>query len=275
MILSLITNNLNLIAMSKQNGIDRIMIDLEFLGKKERQSGFDLFQSEHNISDIKTIKKEYPHIELFVRINQINENTKKEIDEILTYGVDYIMLPFFKTIEEVKYFLEIINNRCKTSLLLETKESLEILDEILKIDSIDEYHIGLNDLSLSFGNKNIFETLKNKTIEQAICKLKFTQKNYGFGGVGSVNKKDLLINPVLFLYEQLRTGCNIAWLGRSFRNDINDSKTLKKEVGDLKNKISEYQNFSPEKKNELMFMFYKQLELNEEKLNNSQKNYRI
>lgn len=30
MILSLITNNLNLIAMSKQNGIDRIMIDFLF-----------------------------------------------------------------------------------------------------------------------------------------------------------------------------------------------------------------------------------------------------
>ena len=151
MILSLLTNKKSLIKHSIECGVDRIMIDLEFIGKKERQSGKNLFQSTHKLSDIKKINND---ITLIVRVNSINPKSKKEIDEVIDFGANIIMLPFFKTLDEVNQFIKYVNGRAKISLLIETKESLYLINELVKINEIDEFHIGLNDLCLSFNKKN-------------------------------------------------------------------------------------------------------------------------
>ncbi len=42
--------------MQKKNGVDRIWIDLETLGKEERQKGMNTVKSKHSIEDIKKNK---------------------------------------------------------------------------------------------------------------------------------------------------------------------------------------------------------------------------
>ena len=235
--LSLITNNLELATYA--NGlVDRLMIDLEYLGKKERQTGKDLFQSEHRIEDISILKPILSHMELMVRVNSIHDNTANEIDEVIQRGADIVMLPFFKTTQEVEYFIKCVGKRVKTSLLIETKEAVSILSELITYKEIDEYHIGLNDLSISLGNNTIFDAVLDGTIENCIELLKTTNKPYGFGGVGSLSNKGLTINPLLCLSEQIRLGCSIGWLGRSFRNLITDKDTLAKEIGLLRDAVS-------------------------------------
>lgn len=61
-------------------------------------------------------------------------------------------------------------------LLLETPEAVEIIDEILQLKGIDYIHIGLNDLSLGYGMKFMFQLLADGTVER-LC-TKFREKVY-------------------------------------------------------------------------------------------------
>ena len=98
------------------------------------------------------------------------------------------MLPFFKTLNEVAQFLTYVNGRVKTMLLLETPEAVEIIDEILQLKGIDYIHIGLNDLSLGYGMKFMFQLLADGTVERLCTKFREKGIPYGFGGIASLGK---------------------------------------------------------------------------------------
>ncbi len=211
-----ITNNTEVAKIADKNGVDRIFVDLEVMGKKERQGGLDTVQSKHTLEDIKKIKKCINKSQLLVRSNPIYHNSKEEINTIVNNGADVIMLPFFKTIEEVEYFISLVNGRCKTMLLVETAEAVESIDEILNIQGIDEVHIGLNDLHLAYKMKFMFELLADGTVE-SLCK-KFENKNipYGFGGIAGLGEGALPAERII--QEHYRLGSTRAILSRSFCN---------------------------------------------------------
>lgn len=50
--------------------------------------------------------------------------------------------------------------------LLETPEAVKIVDDIIKLDGLDEIFVGLNDLSLGYGKKFMFELLCDGTVEK-------------------------------------------------------------------------------------------------------------
>ena len=149
-----ITNRPAVALLAERYGVNRIWVDLETLGKEERQPG-NTVKSHHSISDIARIKPLLSHSQMLVRINPWNEASLDEIDAVIEAGADIIMLPYWRTLEEVKSFLVAVNGRAKTTLLLETKEAVEILDEVLELE-FDEIHIGLNDLHLSYGMTFMF-----------------------------------------------------------------------------------------------------------------------
>ena len=70
----IIENDLELIKKYDSIGVDRIFIDLEILGKKERQGHLDTVISNHSIEDIKNIKPYLKNSKLLVRINPLNLN---------------------------------------------------------------------------------------------------------------------------------------------------------------------------------------------------------
>jgi hypothetical protein len=72
----IIENDLELIKKYDSIGVDRIFIDLEIIGKKERQGHLDTVISNHSIQDIKKIKSNLKNSKLLVRINPINENSE-------------------------------------------------------------------------------------------------------------------------------------------------------------------------------------------------------
>ena len=141
-----ITNNPEIALIAEKAGVNRIWIDLETLGKEERQKGMNTVKSQHSIQDILTIKPLLTNAKMQVRINPWNINSKREINQVVEAGAEYIMLPMWKTASEVKQFISTVNGRAKTILLLETKEAENCLDEVLNISGVDEIHIGLNDL---------------------------------------------------------------------------------------------------------------------------------
>ena len=83
--------------------------------------------------------------EMLVRVNPWNSASVNEIEAVISAGADRIMLPMWKTADEVNVFLNTVNSRVHTTLLLETKEAVEIIDEILDAPLLDEIYIGLND----------------------------------------------------------------------------------------------------------------------------------
>ena len=166
-----ITNNPEVALIAEHAGVDRIFVDLEYIGKADRQGGMDTVQSDHTLQDVKRISQVLSKADLLVRVNPIHEATeeycssKEEIETAITNGADIIMLPFFKTVEEVEFFINQVAGRCRTMLLLETPEAVECLDGILALKGIDEIHIGINDLSLGYKRKFMFELLADGTVE--------------------------------------------------------------------------------------------------------------
>ena len=222
-----ITNNPKIAVVAENAGVDRIFIDMEYIGKDIRQGGMDTVKSHHTIDDIAAVRQVIKKSELLVRVNPIHDKTdlytssEEEITKSIENGADIIMLPYFKTVDEVKRFIGIVNGRCKTMLLVETPEAVEIIDDILEIDGIDECHIGLNDLSLGYGMKFMFELLADGTVERLCEKFRKKGLSYGFGGIASLGHGLLPAENVII--EHYRLGSSMAILSRSFC-DVNKLK---------------------------------------------------
>ena len=214
-----ITNSVEVAQIAQKAGVDRIWIDLEYIGKDERQAGMDTVKSRHAIEDIRKLRPHIHKSELMVRVNPMHEGSEEEINDVIEAGAELIMLPMFKTAKEVKRFLEIVNNRVKTILLVETKEAVENIQEIIKLDGIDEVHIGLNDLHLSYGRKFMFELLADGTVEKILIEIKKYGYRYGFGGIARIGYG--LLPAELILREHYRLNSEMAILSRSFCNANN------------------------------------------------------
>ena len=160
-----ITNQPEVAKIAVSCGVQRIFIDMEVVGKAKRQGGMDTVQCSHTVRDVVNMRRELPDATILVRCNPIHENvkgflnSKEEIDAIVCAGADIIMLPYFKTKEEVETFVSLVGGRAKTMILIETVDAVNNIDEILNVDGVDEYFIGLNDLSLGMGKNFMFEIL--------------------------------------------------------------------------------------------------------------------
>ena len=210
-----ITNEPDIAGIIEQAGIDRIFIDLETIGKEERQHHMDTVKSFHRTEDIGKVKFVLRQAELLVRVNKIYPDSEQEIDEVIRQGADIVMLPYFKTLEEVQTFLNCVGGRAKTNLLLETPEAVELLDDILDLEGIDEIHIGLNDLHLGYHRKFLFELLADGTVEEICARIrKKGGIRYGFGGIAAPGHGDLPAERIL--REHCRLGSSMVIVSRSF-----------------------------------------------------------
>lgn len=229
-----ITNNPQIAIIAESCGVERIFIDMEYIGKEERQAGLNTVKSHHTIDDIKKIRSVISSSELLVRINPIHGQTqdycssKDEIDSAIDVGADILMLPMIKNTKQVEQFIQFVDGRAKTMLLLETAESNENIDEFLRVDGIDEAHIGLNDMHLAYHKNFMFELLTDGTVERLCTKLKTKGIPYGFGGIARLGYGMLPAEKVIM--EHYRLGSTKAILSRSFCNvaEMADMEELKK-----------------------------------------------
>ncbi|PKC51963.1 hypothetical protein RhiirA1_482577, partial [Rhizophagus irregularis] len=156
---------------------------LEYIGKRERQGHLDTVISNHRITDITKIKKVLTKAQLLVRINPINSGSRAEIERVLADGADIIMLPFFKTTEEVQTFIDYVNGRAKVCLLLETS---------LSVDNLTKYG----------------------TVEAICSKINKKRIPYGFGGIARIGHGALPAEYIIT--EHYRLNSTMTILSRSF-----------------------------------------------------------
>ena len=217
-----ITNRPDVAQIAQQNGVDRIFVDMEYIGKAERQGNMDSVKNRHTVGDVRALREVLTISELLVRVNPVHDtteeygSTEEEIDAVIEAGADVIMLPFFKTLDEVRRFYRAVRHRTKTILLLETKEAVNILPAILELPDLDEVHIGLNDLSISYGKKFMFELLTDGTVERICNLMRLKGVFYGFGGIASLGRGQ--VPAEMIIKEHYRLGSHMAILSRSFCN---------------------------------------------------------
>lgn len=231
--LLIIENNLDKIIQYQDIGIDIIFLDLEIIGKIERQGHLNtVISKHHNIEDVKLIRNVIKNSKLLVRCNPIHKNSYDEINRIIDYGAQEIMLPYFKTIREVETFLEIVNNRVDVNLLFETPQSIFRLENILKLGQINNIHIGLNDLHLGLGLNFMFEILASDIFSTIINTINKSGIPYGIGGIASLNKGD--VRGELVLAEYYRLGANRTIISRSLVNSCKNISELEVEIKSIR-----------------------------------------
>ena len=258
-----ITNNPDIACIAEEAGVNRIFIDMEYIGKSIRQGGMDTVQSHHTVEDVRRIRKVVSKAQVMVRINPIHKSSteygssKEEIDAVIEAGADLVMLPYFTSVREVEDFVMLVDGRAKAFPLLESAKALELVDKILEVPGIDEIYIGINDLSLDLKKKFMFELLTDGTVEELCHSFKKRGIPYGFGGIGRIGKGVLPAENII--REHYRLGSTCAILSRSFCN-LNDYSDLE-EIRHLFNEgVQEFRNL--EKECEVHASYFKENEKN-------------
>jgi hypothetical protein len=232
--LMLISNNDDIAAYAQASGIDTIFIDLEKTGKEKRQENFNTVINYHDVKDIAPVRHVLDKCELMVRVNPLNESSKKEIEEVLAYEPDCLMLPMFETAEDVCQFRDIINGRANVRPLIETPAALSCAEQLADLDGVHSYHFGLNDLHIAFGDRFIFDTLRKNRLDEAISIFNQANVVFGVGGMARLSEGDITGAEVLA--EGLGRNSKAVILSRTFHRNSESLQDLQQSV-DLPNEI--------------------------------------
>lgn len=219
-----ITNDVPTALCAESAGVDWVFVDLELLGKVERQGHLDSVISHHTIDDVARISAALRVARVLVRVNPIHENSAREIDQVIDAGANIVMLPYFHGPREVEYFLSCVSGRAETCLLVETPSAVHCLAEIVTLPGIDHVHIGLNDLHLAYGMKFMFESLACGLVEDIVETVRPVIPSYGFGGVGRIGTGQL--SAELIVSEHVRLGSSMVILSRGFLGSMQGETDL-------------------------------------------------
>lgn len=192
----------------------RLFVDLERMGKAERQAGRNTFISTHQIADIGKVKSQLRRSPLMVRVDPLNDATPAEVEAVLAGGADQLMLPMFTQAAELRDFARLVAGRVPIVALLETGAALECLDDWIATPGLAEVYVGLNDLHLSLRHRFMFEPLALGLVDRVATAASAQGVRFGFGGIARLDEGMLPGRDVLA--EHLRLGSGSVILSRTF-----------------------------------------------------------
>ena len=198
----------------------RLFVDLERLGKAERQAGRNTFISRHEIADVARIRDAARHSRVMVRVNPLHEHTPAEVDAVLAHRPDLLMLPMFTGPAAVREFARIVGGRVPFTALLETGGALETIQDWIGTPGLQEVYVGLNDLHLSLGLPFMFQPLALGMVDTVAARAHAAGLRFGFGGIARLDEGLLPGRDVLA--EHLRLGSRSVILSRTFHRDDGD-----------------------------------------------------
>jgi HpcH/HpaI aldolase/citrate lyase family len=215
-VLTLWTDDPELARRADDAGVDRIGVDLERIGKHERQRGLGTWISPHRLEDLESVGVAISHAELFARVNPLHDASPGELEAVLARGARVVMLPMVASAREAREFVRLVRGTATTVLLVESREGIGALPELVAIEGIDEVHIGLNDLALSLGSRNRWIPVAEDVVLGAAAVVHTAGRRFGFGAVGRPGDTDLPVPVELVYAEYARAGATAALLSRSF-----------------------------------------------------------
>ena len=204
-----------LVRESEQAGVDGFIIDWEDrsrFGREHEKSGQQMPDTVEDLGRISNLVQ----TPVWCRINQPGDWTLNEIEAAIQHGADLILLPMVRTPDEVALFLEQVAGRAQVGILVETVEACNCAEELSSF-TLDRVYVGLLDLSLSRGTKDIFAPLRDGTIEH--LRDIFYHTPFGVGGLTTIDKGYPLASTEI-MANLAHLKCNFTFLRNSFKRDI-------------------------------------------------------
>ena len=105
-----ITNNTGVASIAEKSGVDRIFVDMEFIGKAARQTGMDSVQNHHSIEDVRAVRAVVSHSDLLVRVNPVHNrltdypSSEEEIESVIDAGADILVGHHTHTLQTIENY---------------------------------------------------------------------------------------------------------------------------------------------------------------------------
>jgi HpcH/HpaI aldolase/citrate lyase family len=244
---TLMTDDPELAGAADEAGIDRVGLDLERLGKYERQGALPHLRiSDHRVEQLPRLRSRLERAQAFVRVNPLNPGSAGEIELALDAGAEVLMLPYFRTPGEVETFVELVRGRAFVSLLLETGAAAEDVAAIARVRGVDEIMVGLNDLALDLGFSNQFALLVSPVLERIAEHVRGAGLPFGCGGIADPANDALPVPPSLVCAQYPRLGATRAFVARAFTAAGLQPGGLKQGVLRCRAELVRWQACSPE-----------------------------
>lgn len=242
--LTLWTNDLERAARADRAGVERIGLDLETLGKVDRQRGLPTWISPHSVADLDRLRGVVRHAALFVRANPLHDGSAAEIDALVARGARFLMLPNFTHADEVRAFVALIAGRAHVVPLVERLAAVDAIAAFPAL-GIEEFHVGLNDLSIDLGEPNRLAALASPVMESIAAAARSSGLRFGLGGLARAGDETLPVPSDLVYAQHARLGASGALMARSFFADRMDERRFARETARLRCRLAEWFRASP------------------------------
>lgn len=220
----MIVNDTEIARFVSRNGVDRLFVDLEWMGKDIRQKGLDTWKSRQTPNDVSRLREAVPEAHLLVRVNPPYEGTAREVEDAVARGADSVMLPMIQTVEEVARFVDCLDGRAEAVPLIETEASLRAIPQMLDRVPLTRLHIGLNDLHLDMKMSFMFQPIADGCLEEACGAMRTAAVGFGIGGIARA--REGIVSPEFLLGEHVRLGSDAAILSRTFHRGAQSLQEL-------------------------------------------------
>jgi citrate lyase beta subunit len=200
-ILMAFTDNPDLASVLDAAGVDRIGVDLEVMGKVERQAGASLRLSGHDARSLAALAPRLKTARLLARINPLHDGSAAEIETVLSYGAQVLIVPYFRTADEPFRIAAMVRDRALVLPLVETLSALSTIDALAS--GFGELYFGLNDLRLSLHYPSFLPVFDYPPFNAAVAQARALGIRSLIAGVGRPDDDQLPIAPQL-VYDQLR-----------------------------------------------------------------------
>jgi HpcH/HpaI aldolase/citrate lyase family len=215
LVLTLWTADPRLAAAADAAGVDRIGCDLERYGKRARQQAWNSWISEHQIEDLPRVRAALRNADLFVRVDPIHERTNEQLARVLAAGARVVMLPMAEDPAGIASVAAAMGD-ARFILMIETVRGVAMIDELVQVPSVDEIHIGPNDLAASLGLENRFSAYVHEAAEAVAEAAASAGLPFGIGGIARPDDNRLPIAPDLVYAQLVRLHASRALVSRSF-----------------------------------------------------------
>ncbi len=231
--LTLWTNSVERMRWADAAGVDRIGLDLEHLGKADRQAGLGTWLSPHSLDDLGKLARHVKRAARFVRSNPLNPETAAELDILIGAGVSVLMLPNFTSLDEVARYSDMVSGRAQVVPLVERLGAVEAIDGFRSI-GVEEFHVGLNDLSIELGLTQRLGVLVAPVMDRIAGKAEAHGLTFGVGGLARAGDRSLPVCADLLYAQQARLRSRGALLARVFFNRPMDQAAFATEIERLR-----------------------------------------
>jgi hypothetical protein len=208
--LFLFSTDVDLIRAAVEGGAAGAVVDWEYIGKAERQAGFDTQINHDTLEDLRRVRA-CTAARVLCRINAFGPWTQKEIEAAVQAGADEILLPMVRSVEEVERVLEWAKGRCGVGILIETREAVAICERLAQLPLTRAY-LGLHDLAIERRTPNPFRAIPDGIVGRVRSAFPIP---FGFAGL-TLPDRGFPIPCRLLIAEMARLGCSFSFLRRSF-----------------------------------------------------------